>query len=76
MHVVNNLKIPTIGTYTLAPKCSECETNEANAILIPCGHLLYCTRCAPSIHVCTKRHEKESDKTVTNWAAVFNVFNN
>ena len=32
--------------------CKLCITNEANIVLIPCGHLLVCKHCAASIIKC------------------------
>ena len=35
-----------------ASKCSKCDSEEANALFTPCGHLVHCGKCAKEGEIC------------------------
>ena len=34
------------------PKCKVCLDNNIDSVFLPCGHLVVCTNCAPSLDMC------------------------
>ena len=32
--------------------CKVCFTNDVGVVFLPCGHLVVCTSCAPSLQTC------------------------
>lgn len=56
----------SVFRHNWVSKCSNCTSEEANALFTPCGHLVYCSDCAKAESACPV-----CNTVVTSWQRVY-----